>query len=219
MSHNAESVSGPRNQIFGLDLNGKCWEVWDTTCGNKAITSSLHRSPGGERRGKRKRWTIFLQRTTDRGAIGQTNLGTDSKATLGTLLRDGGWVALARAAKSIFFSLFFCVATKTLLREDWVSLAGAATSIFFCHDKSFARDKYTLVATKECFVTTKLYLSRQKYTCRDKNMIVGTDICHGKRFVTTSIFLSRQKTCFVAANICLSFCRDKNYTCGSSRQW
>ena len=55
----------------------------DTTCGHKAKTSH-HRSPGRERRGKRKRWTIFLERTRDghrqdergveRGSVGRCPL-------------------------------------------------------------------------------------------------------------------------------------------------
>ena len=49
--------------------------------------TSHDRSPGGERRGKRERSTIFLERT--RETHRQTNTGTVSKATLGKLLRDG----------------------------------------------------------------------------------------------------------------------------------
>ena len=82
-----------------------------------------------------------------------------------------------------------------------LSLAGAATSIIVkcaCHDKSF--------------VTTK-YMLRQ------------THVCCNKSFVATSILLSQQKTCFVMTKLYLLlqyfviFCRYKNYTCGSSRQW
>ena len=40
---------------------GKCWEAWDTTCRHKAKDIT----PGGERRGKRKRWMIFLKRTRE----------------------------------------------------------------------------------------------------------------------------------------------------------
>ena len=37
-------------------------------------------------------------------------------------------------------------------------------------------------------------------------------------FVAASILLSQRKMCFAATNMCLSTCRDKNYTCGSSCQ-
>ena len=43
----------------------------------------------------------------------------------------------------------------------------------------------------------------------------NTFCCDKHTFVTT-------KACFVTTNVCLSWqnvCRDKNYTCGSSRQW
>ena len=53
-----------------------------------------------------------------------------------------------------------------------------------------------------CRDKTRL-LSRQKYDCRDKSMIVATStsaplVCRDKSFVTANIFLWRQKTCFVA---------------------
>ena len=39
---------------------------------------------------RRKRYTIFLERTRERAIVSQTNIGTVSKAMLGKLLRD--WV-------------------------------------------------------------------------------------------------------------------------------
>ena len=54
--------------------------------GTKPRTSH-HRSPGGERRKKRKRWTIFLERDI----VNQTNTETVSKVTLGkTSQKRGG---------------------------------------------------------------------------------------------------------------------------------
>ena len=53
----------PEVACFSKDL--KCWEAWDTTCGHKVkdITPSI--AWLGERRGKRKRSTIFLERTRE----------------------------------------------------------------------------------------------------------------------------------------------------------
>ena len=74
---------------------------------------------------------------------------------------------------------------------------------YACHDKTFvatklcwSRDKHNFVATK-AFVATSVakLLLRQNYVCRNK------------RFVATKIRLSLQ-----------NICRDKNYTCSSSRQ-
>ena len=50
----------------------------------------------------------------------------------------------------------------------------------------------------------QIFLSRQKYACRDKSFVT-TNICRYKHnFVATSILLSRQKTRLVATNTCLS---------------
>ena len=58
------------------------------TLGTKRMTSP-HRLPGGERRGKRKHSTIFLESKTN--AANQTNIGTVPKATFGeTSERRGG---------------------------------------------------------------------------------------------------------------------------------
>ena len=115
------------------------------------------------------------------------------------------------------------------------------TKDVFCHDKSmlvatyFCRDKFfisiNICRDKQfCPDKTRL-LSRQKYACRDnfchdKKLFVATKI-----FCATNIILPRQKfcrgkhtfvatkECFVATNTgCENVCRDKNYTCGSSRQ-
>ena len=56
----------------------KCW----VASGTEPRTWH-HRSPGGEMRRKRKRSTIFLERTR------KGNIGIVPKATLGKLLRDG----------------------------------------------------------------------------------------------------------------------------------
>ena len=108
----------------------------------------------------------------------------------------------------------------------------------------FCRDKHVFVAANTClsrqntfFVATNVCLSRhvllqQTYFCRDKRF-VATNICRDKGYfcrdkhvfdATKQVFCRDKpldKT-FVTTNIILSrhayFCRDKNYTCGSSRQ-
>ena len=55
--------------------------------GTKPRTSH-HQSPGAERHGKRKHWTIFLK-GREMVIRNQMNIGTISKAMLGKLLRDG----------------------------------------------------------------------------------------------------------------------------------
>ena len=88
--------------------------------------------------------------------------------------------------------------------------------VSFLPRQKFCCDKHVFVATKVC-------LSRQKL-CRDKIMFVvdflNLFFPRAKRFVATNICF-RNKTChhkntFVATKDV--FCRDKNYTCGSSRQ-
>ena len=93
----------------------------------------------------------------------------------------------------------------------------------------FCRDKHVFVAANTC-------LSRQNtffcLFCRDKSF-VATNICRDKGyfcrdkhvFDATKHVFCRDKTLdktFVTTNIILSrhayFCRDKNYTCGRSRQ-
>ena len=91
-----------------------------------------------------------------------------------------------------------------------------------------SRNKYHTCSSRQtrvCRDKTRL-LSRQKYACRDE-CFVGTYTC---LFVATKdkiMFVAiktfgRGKHTFVATkDVCLSrqyFCRDKNDTCGSSRQ-
>ena len=108
-----------------------------------------------------------------------------------------------------------------------------------CHDKKLCLDKHTFVVTKDVFCHDK-HVLWQKYACHDKHLVM-TKWClsrqisvvtkvllpqkHTKiatKIVTASIHLSQQKMCFVTTNTCLSrqnFCCNKNYTCGSFRQW
>ena len=52
--------------------------------------ASKLRSPGGERRGKKKRTTIFLERTRrERAILNQTSTGTVLKATMTNVVRNG----------------------------------------------------------------------------------------------------------------------------------
>ena len=79
------------------------------------------------------------------------------------------------------------------------------SQILFLPRQKFRRDKrvFVFVATKHVF-------------CRDKSMLAAT-----KLFVAIKLCLSRQNI-FVATKVYLSrqtrVCRDKNDTCGSSRQ-
>ena len=83
-------------------------------------------------------------------------------------------------------------------------LAGAATSIIFVATKHvFCRDKSMLVGTN---ITNK-YIAAKIY--RHKTLVM-TKICSSRQAL-----LSRQKMCLSRQN----FYRDKNDTCGSSRQW
>ena len=61
----------------------KCWGLETLPAGTKPGTSH-HRSPGGERRGTRKRYHPWK----DERGLNQTNVGTVSKATLAKLLGD-----------------------------------------------------------------------------------------------------------------------------------
>ena len=84
-----------------------------------------------------------------------------------------------------------------------LSLVGAATSIIFV----------------AC-------LSRQEYACRDKKIVATKMFCFVAKNTEQTQFcriLSCVLSCFVATNTCTclsrhKFCRDKNDTCGSSRQ-
>ena len=95
--------------------------------------------------------------------------------------------------------------------------------------------------TYKTFVTTNIYrdkhvfvarkvLSRQTRVRGDKTRLLSWQnyasiifVATKRNFVATNVLLSRQNTCFVVTNTCLSrqtrVCRDKNYTCSSSRQW
>ena len=117
-----------------------------------------------------------------------------------------------------------------------LSLAGAATSIIFVMTSTCLSWQHTF------FVATKVCLPRQSF-CFDKIIFVATKyFCRKKSFSATNTCLSQQayfgcdkrpvlsrqtSVTFVATNICHSktfvaantCCRDKNDTCGSSRQW
>ena len=118
-----------------------------------------------------------------------------------------------------------------------------------CHKYHFCRDIFVVTflshhkvlsrQTPVCRNKTGL-LSRQKYGCCDKTFVETKyfylsrqnmsfvaiklwkyNFCRDKGFVAINMCLSRQM--FVGTNVILSrhtrVCRDKNYTCGSSRQW
>ena len=97
-------------------------------------------------------------------------------------------------------------------------LAGATTSVIFVPKLWLSWQNYVhcLGMTKGCHNKTHLLL-RQKYACCNKTCL----------FVATKLVcLSQQNFCcikhnFVVTNMCLlqQSCCNKNYTCGSSRQW
>ena len=103
-----------------------------------------------------------------------------------------------------------------------LSLAGAATNIIFVATKRlswqrFCLDKHTFVATNTflsrqntSFVPTNVCLSRQNFCLLDKHTFVANKdvFCRDKHMVVETKPLSWQ-----------TFCRDKNDTCDSSRQW
>ena len=83
----ADRLAGKATVTTGwISEDRKCRVAWELLAGTKPGTSH-HRSPGGERCGKRKRSTIFLK--TMREGHRQSNIGTVSNAILGNLLRDG----------------------------------------------------------------------------------------------------------------------------------
>ena len=76
----------------------KIWSVEELEtlpAGTKPSTSH-YRSPGRERRGKRKCWNIFLK-GRERAIVNQTNIGTVSKTTLGKLLTEWSVYGLFQA--------------------------------------------------------------------------------------------------------------------------
>ena len=103
-------------------------------------------------------------------------------------------------------SLLTYIITYTTPAMVWrpaISLTGAATSIIF-------------VATNK----TRL-LSREKFACRDKSLLVATkylshqNIFVNKMFVATKLLWRQAYYCPDTHRVW----RDKNYTCGSSRQY
>ena len=86
----ADRVAGKATLTSGLLLERSevCVQELETLPAGTKPKTSHHRLPGGERRWKRKRRTIFLK-GRERAIVKQTNIGTVSKTTLGKLLRDG----------------------------------------------------------------------------------------------------------------------------------
>ena len=99
---------------------------------------------------------------------------------------------------------------------SFVIIGGSCHKYHFCRDKSFVVIKDVFCSSKHVFVAPKVsVLWRQNYVCRAKNMF------DKHTFVATKDVFCRNKHVFVATNMCFSrqrFCRDKNDTCGSSRQ-
>ena len=141
---------------------------------------------------------------------------SDGRRNLVCSVHAGPSMAFAGAAVSMII-----VATKVWLpRQNF-----CRNKIMFCRDKKtfflffFGLDKHKIKVKKK----VKVCLSRQ--------IIVATNVLWLKKYVcrdATSIRFSRQKTSCVASNTCFSlqtrvcrqnFCRDKNDTCASSRQW
>ena len=110
-------------------------------------------------------------------------------------------------------------------RDVFAIIGGSCYKYNFCRDKGFV-----FCRDESIFVATKIYLSRQKYVCRDKTFVT-TSILLSDKHVNTKRLLSRQKyACreksFVVTNTCLSreifaatklrlsrqayFCRDKS---------
>ena len=89
-------------------------------------------------------------------------------------------------------------------KHNFVATKVLSLQAYFCHDKHI-------------FVATKHLLPWQKYVCRDKTWLRQTCLSRDKSI------LSQQKTCVVVTNNTYlswqNFCRDKNDTYGSSRQW
>ena len=107
--------------------------------------------------------------------------------------RDSGWcVSLVGAATSIIFVS---------------SLAGVATSIIFVATKVLSRQNTFFVATNT-WEQVSFFLSRQvSFVVTDKHVTRKTFI------------MSRQIHRDKSFESLQGFCRDKNYICGSSRQW
>jgi len=138
----------------------------------------------------------------------------------------------AKAAMEGTYHLRELPQISCLSRQNFFSYSHVfvATKDVFCRDKSMlvstillsCFSKYNFVATSlllcrqnTCLVATNTSLSRQKWQ-------IQNIFCRDKRFVTASILLWRPKPCFVATDTTLSrqkLCRNKIFTCGTSRQW
>ena len=84
----------------------------------------------------------------------------------------------------------------------------------FCCDKDMLVT--TTLLSRQNYVATSILLSRQTRVCRDKTCICRdkTRLLSRQNYVCRNKYLSRQKTCLSQQK----FSRDKNDTCGSSRQ-
>ena len=99
-----------------------------------------------------------------------------------------------------------------------VSLAGAATSILFVTTNTCLSQQNT------SFVVTKVCLPGQNLCCNKNTLFCcGKMFGHNKHtFVMTKDVFRRNEHMFVVTIMCLlwqKFCRNKNNTFGSSRQW
>ena len=112
--------------------------------------------------------------------------------------------------------LSFCVDERFLvhmLDSHWRELP----QVSFLSRQSFAAANTSFVATKVCLWRQNVF--RDKIVCRDehKTRLLSRQNYASIIFVATNILLSQQRTCFVVTNTC--FCRNKNDTCDSPRQW
>ena len=110
-----------------------CKELETLPAGTKPGTTH-HRSPGGQRRGKRKRSRACLK-GREKAIINQTNIGTASKATLGKLQRRGwahmdfsehidtilNWTELKTSnSEHSSFALLINLCSRSLFYRVWV---------------------------------------------------------------------------------------------------
>ena len=97
---------------FSEDL--KCWEAWDIPVGTKPRISH-HWSPGEERCWKRKRWTIFLERTREayRQSDKQWNRFKDNVGETSER-RGGAHTGFSERIDTILTNVYF-----RLLLLDW----------------------------------------------------------------------------------------------------
>ena len=135
------------------------------------------------------------------------------------------------------------VTTKLLSRHIFVATNMCLSQQRFCLDKHtfvttkdvFCCDKQLLVVTKVCLlqqISVMTKLSWQKYFVVTNIIFSWQNFCHNKHtFVVTrdNFFATKhlsQQAYFCCDKRCVftclskqKFCRDKNYTCGSSCQW